>query len=134
MRDSEADLELLEHAAANVYGMNQDRKSRSATAPTGRRDTGHVYTAAAIKVVSFEDSVRKRTGMYFAVAPDRPGLPTRIVRTVIDDALHPVGTRVTFQLDPGFFAPSAAIAAESRQLQPPALVVRNALGPRGPRP
>lgn len=50
-----------------------------------------IYTAADIKVVSFEESVRKRTGMYFAVAPDSPDLPTNIVRGVINDALHPVG-------------------------------------------
>jgi DNA gyrase/topoisomerase IV subunit B len=46
------------------------------------------YTAADITVLSFEDSVRKRTGMYFAVAPNSPDLPTNIVRGVIDDALH----------------------------------------------
>lgn len=52
---------------------------------------GEAYTAADIKVLSFDESVRKRTGMYFAVAPNSPDLPTNIVRGVIDDALHPVG-------------------------------------------
>src|SRR5258708_6908071 len=49
------------------------------------------YTAAHITVLSFEESVHKRTGMYFAVAPDSPDLPTNILLGVIDDALHPVG-------------------------------------------
>jgi DNA gyrase/topoisomerase IV subunit B len=43
---------------------------------------------AHITVLSFEDSVRERTGMYFAVAPKGPDLPMNIVRGVIDDALH----------------------------------------------
>jgi hypothetical protein len=50
-----------------------------------------VYTAAHITVLSFEEAVRKRTGMYFAVAPDSPDLPTNILRGVIEDALHLVG-------------------------------------------
>lgn len=49
------------------------------------------YTAADITVLSFEESVRKRTGMYFAVAPHSPDLPTNVLRGVIDDALHPAG-------------------------------------------
>jgi hypothetical protein len=48
-----------------------------------------VYTAADITVLTFEEAVRKRTGMYFAVAPDSQALPTNILQGVIDDALHP---------------------------------------------
>jgi hypothetical protein len=47
------------------------------------------YTAAHITVLSFEEAVRKRTGMYFAVAPDSPDLPASILRCVAEDALHP---------------------------------------------
>jgi len=60
---------------------------------------GEAYTAADIKVLSFEDAVRKRTGMYFAVAPNSPDLPTNIVRGVIDDALHPVGNDAHHTVD-----------------------------------
>jgi DNA gyrase/topoisomerase IV subunit B len=37
------------------------------------------YTAAHITLLSFEEAVRKRTGMYFAVALDSPDLPTSIL-------------------------------------------------------
>lgn len=57
----------------------------------GWRMDRKVYTAAEITVLSFEEAVRKRTGMYFAVAPDSPALPTNVLRGVIDDALHPAG-------------------------------------------
>lgn len=49
------------------------------------------YSAEHITVLSFEEAVRKRTGMYFAVAPDSPVLPTNILRGVIRDALHLAG-------------------------------------------
>jgi DNA gyrase/topoisomerase IV subunit B len=49
------------------------------------------YTAADITMLSFEEAVRKRTGMYFRVAPDSPDLPANILGGAIDDALHPVG-------------------------------------------
>jgi DNA gyrase/topoisomerase IV subunit B len=49
------------------------------------------YAAAHITLLSFEEAVRKRTGMYFGVARDSPDLPTNVLRAVIDDALHPVG-------------------------------------------
>jgi hypothetical protein len=49
------------------------------------------YSAAHITVLSFEDSVRKRTGMYFAVGPGSSDLPSNVLRGVIQDALHPVG-------------------------------------------
>jgi hypothetical protein len=49
------------------------------------------YSAAHVTVVSFGDAVRKRTGMYFAVAPDSPDLPSNILRGVVQDALHCVG-------------------------------------------
>jgi hypothetical protein len=49
------------------------------------------YRAEHITVLSFEEAVRTRTGMYFAVAPDSPELPSNILRGVIQDALHPVG-------------------------------------------
>jgi hypothetical protein len=49
------------------------------------------YSAAHITVLSFDEVVRKRTGMYFAVAPDSPDLPSNILRGVIQDALHCAG-------------------------------------------
>jgi hypothetical protein len=49
------------------------------------------YSAAHITVLSFDEAVRKRTGMYFAVAPDSPDLPSNILRGVILEALHGVG-------------------------------------------
>lgn len=49
------------------------------------------YSAEHITALSFEEAVRKRTGMYFRVAPDSPELPSSILRGVIQDALHPVG-------------------------------------------
>jgi hypothetical protein len=49
------------------------------------------YTAADLTALTFEESVRKRTGMYFGVALNSLDLPTRVLRRVIDDALHPVG-------------------------------------------
>jgi DNA gyrase/topoisomerase IV subunit B len=49
------------------------------------------YTTADITVLSFQDSVRNRTGMYFGVEPHSPDLATNILRGVIDDALHPAG-------------------------------------------
>lgn len=54
-------------------------------------DGDRVYTAADLKVLSFEELVRKHTGMYFAVAPSSPDLPTNIVRRVLGDALHSEG-------------------------------------------
>jgi hypothetical protein len=49
------------------------------------------YSAGHITVLSFEEAVRKRTGMHFRVAPDSPELPSSILRGVIQDALHPAG-------------------------------------------
>ena len=49
------------------------------------------YTAAHITLLTFEESVRKHTGMYFGVAPDSPDLPASVLRRVIEDALHPAG-------------------------------------------
>lgn len=46
------------------------------------------HSAASATVRSFEDSVRKRTGMYFAAGWESPDLPTCILRAVIGDALH----------------------------------------------
>lgn len=49
------------------------------------------YSAADITVLSFEEAVRKRPGMYFAAEPDSPDLPTSILQGVINDALHAAG-------------------------------------------
>ncbi|SEG77589.1 hypothetical protein SAMN05444920_104507 [Nonomuraea solani] len=50
-----------------------------------------IYTAADIKVLSMEDSVRERPAMYFRVAREDPALPTEILRAVLSDALHLMG-------------------------------------------
>ncbi|MFI1367477.1 hypothetical protein [Streptomyces griseochromogenes] len=41
-----------------------------------------------IKVVTFEESVRARPGMYFRAGRDNPELPAQVLRTVVWDALH----------------------------------------------
>lgn len=47
------------------------------------------YTAANITLLSFEEAVRKRPGMYFGADAGSPDLPTSILLAVISDALHP---------------------------------------------
>ncbi|MEU7857844.1 hypothetical protein [Nonomuraea sp. NPDC049141] len=49
----------------------------------------HEYTAADITVIEFDESVRKRPGMYFRVGLDNPRLPTEILSTVASHILHP---------------------------------------------
>ena len=56
--------------------------------PGGRVDR-KAYTAADITVLSFEEAVRKRPGMYFRTGPESPDLPTSILLEVVYDALHP---------------------------------------------
>lgn len=49
------------------------------------------YAASDITVVSFEEAVRMRPGMYFAAELDSPDLPTNILKCVINDVLHAPG-------------------------------------------
>jgi DNA gyrase/topoisomerase IV subunit B len=46
------------------------------------------YTAADLTVLSLEEAVRKRAGMYFPAEPGSLGLLTGILQGVIGDALH----------------------------------------------
>ncbi|MEU6778059.1 hypothetical protein ABZ912_02565 [Nonomuraea angiospora] len=46
------------------------------------------YTAADITVLSWDDVVRRRPAMYFGVDRQHPDLPTRLLTTVLIDALH----------------------------------------------
>jgi DNA gyrase/topoisomerase IV subunit B len=46
------------------------------------------YTAASIKVMSFEDSVRRRPQMYFGCSGEDPALVDAVVRAVVSDALY----------------------------------------------
>lgn len=46
------------------------------------------YTAASIKVISFEDSVRRRPQMYFGRSLRDPALANAVVRAVVGDALY----------------------------------------------
>src|SRR5579862_4633869 len=59
------------------------------------RAGGHMdrkaYSAASITVLSFDEAVRKRPGMYFGAGPESPDLPTGILQAVTNDALHAVG-------------------------------------------
>src|SRR4051812_27462749 len=52
---------------------------------TGRRD----YSLADITVLEFDDSVRRRPGMYFGVGRADPRLPTMVLRAVVGHAFHP---------------------------------------------
>jgi DNA gyrase/topoisomerase IV subunit B len=46
------------------------------------------YTVADLTVLTFEEAVRNRPGMYFPTEPDSLGLPAGILQGVIGDALH----------------------------------------------
>ena len=48
------------------------------------------YSSANIKILEFDDVVRRRPGMYFGIALDDPRLPTRVLHHVIDHAVHPM--------------------------------------------
>jgi DNA gyrase/topoisomerase IV subunit B len=57
------------------------------------------YSAASIKVISFEDSVRRRPQMYFGCSHEDPDLMTAVARAVVADALYePVAGRVRVTL------------------------------------
>jgi len=47
------------------------------------------YTAADLNVLTFDESVRRRPGMYFGAALDDPRLPTTVLHHVVDHAIHP---------------------------------------------
>jgi len=47
------------------------------------------YSKAHIEVLEFDESVRRRPGMYFGVSLDDLRLPSNVVRRVVDHAVHP---------------------------------------------
>ncbi|GAA2208577.1 hypothetical protein GCM10009850_040350 [Nonomuraea monospora] len=49
---------------------------------------GHKYNAADITVLTGDQSIRRRPGMYFGIGPDRPEFPSRVLRAAVEDALH----------------------------------------------
>lgn len=61
------------------------------------------YSLAKIRVLEFDDSVRKRPGMYFGVGRDDPRLATRVLCTVVGHAFHPA-TRVAASHSPDVVA------------------------------
>jgi DNA gyrase/topoisomerase IV subunit B len=46
------------------------------------------YSAASIRIISFEESVRTRPQMYFGCARDDPALATAVARAVVGHALY----------------------------------------------
>ncbi|MFG1780243.1 hypothetical protein ACGFIR_13925 [Micromonospora sp. NPDC049051] len=61
------------------------------------------YSRAKITVLEFDDSVRKRPGMYFGVGRDDPRLATRVLCAVVGHAFHPA-TRVAASHTPDVVA------------------------------
>ena len=51
--------------------------------------TTEEYSAANIKVLELDESVRKRPGMYFGFGLGDPRLPTQILTVVVCHAFHP---------------------------------------------
>ncbi|MEV5765491.1 hypothetical protein AB0L34_13105 [Micromonospora sp. NPDC052213] len=61
------------------------------------------YSPAKITVLEFDDSVRKRPGMYFGVGREDPRLATRVFCAVVGHAFHPA-TRVAASHTPDVVA------------------------------
>jgi hypothetical protein len=49
----------------------------------------HEYSVEGITVLEFDDSVRRRPGMYFGVGKEDPRLATRVLCAVVGGAFHP---------------------------------------------
>ncbi|MGC4895370.1 hypothetical protein [Micromonospora sp. DT31] len=74
--------------------------------------TEHDYSAATITVLDFDDSVRKRPGLYFGVGREDPRLATRVLLAVVTHAFHPA-TRVAASHTPDVVAEITADLAFS---------------------
>lgn len=75
------------------------------------------YSAAGIEVLEFDESVRRRPGMYFGVARDNPGLATEVLCGVLGHALHPaarVGPAHTSQVTAEVVGDLAFMVADDR--------------------